>query len=120
MLNIMASGWESIAQLFTVLLIFVFVLIITYLTTRFIGNYQKTQITKGNIQVIETYKITSNKFIQVVKIGEKYMAIAISKENITMLTELNEDSLTLPEQDMMNQEGFKELLERAKNILPKK
>lgn len=120
MLNILASGWESIAQLFTVLLIFIFVLILTYLTTRFIGNYQKSQITKGNIQVIETYKITANKFIQVVKIGEKYMAIAISKENITMLTELSEENLILAEPDAMNQEGFKELLERAKNLLPKK
>ena len=120
--GILLSGWESILQLVTVFIIFIFVLIVTYVTTRWIGNYQKTQLSGSNIQVIETYKVTNNKFLQIVKIGDKYIAIAICKDSITMLTEVDKDAIIVSEiKDSLNvNESFKDLLEKAKQILPKK
>ncbi|MDD3413612.1 MAG: flagellar biosynthetic protein FliO [Lachnospiraceae bacterium] len=120
--GILLSGWESILQLVTVFIIFIFVLIVTYVTTRWIGNFQKTQLSGGNIQVIETYKVTNNKFLQIVKIGDKYIAIAICKDSITMLTEVDKDAIIVSEiKDSLNvNESFKDLLEKAKQILPKK
>lgn len=120
--GILLSGWESILQLVTVFIIFIFVLIVTYVTTRWIGNYQKTQLSNSNIQVIETYKVTNNKFLQIVKMGDKYIAIAICKDSITMLTEIDKDAIIVSEiKDSLNvNDSFKDLLEKAKQILPKK
>ena len=37
----MSSRIEAFAQLLTLLIIFIFVLAVTYYVTRFVGNYQK-------------------------------------------------------------------------------
>ena len=78
--------WESFAQLMTVLIIFLIVLAMTYLTTRWIANYQKEYNINHNIEVIETFKLTTNKYIQIVKAGDKYLVIGICKDSITMLS----------------------------------
>ena len=114
-------GINSFAQFLTVLVIFVGVLALTYFTTRWVASYQKGKMMSGNIRVVETFKITQNKYIQIVQIGEHYYAIAIGKDNITMLGELKEEEIHLSE-DMgaMPKMDFKQLLENAKNMKFKK
>ena len=103
----------SYAQFITVLLIFVVVLGITAVVTRWLANYQKQQSVNENIEVIETTRIANNKYIQIIRAGEKYMVIAVCKDTVTMLGEIPEDSLkaTRPVQNF----GFKELLDKAMN-----
>lgn len=116
-----SNGINSFAQFLTVLIIFVGVLALTYFTTRWVASYQKGKMMSGNIQVLETFKITQNKYIQLVRIGEHYYAIAIGKDNITLLGELNENEIHISEDDgMMPKVDFKQLLENAKNMKFKK
>jgi len=115
------TGMNGIAQFFTVLLIFIGVLLLTYFSTRWIASYQKGKMYSSNISVVETFKITANKYIQIVRIGERLFAIAIGKDEITLLGELKEDELTL--QEVMQTtpgEDFKKILENAKNFKFKK
>lgn len=114
------TGIDVAAQFFTVVIIFIFVLGITAVTTKWIANYQKEKNINNNIEVIEVSKISANKYIEIVKCGEKYLAIAICKDTVTMLCELSEDQLCLEKRDSDNR-GFKEILEKAKavNILEK-
>ena len=67
-----AGGYDSFLDLITVLLIFVFVIAITLFTTKYVANYQKVQNAGKNIEVLETYRISQSKYIQIVKIGAKY------------------------------------------------
>jgi len=114
-------GINSFAQFLTVLIIFVGVLALTYFTTRWVASYQKGKMMSGNIQVIETFKITQNKFIQIVRIGEHYYAIAIGKDTVTMLGELKEEEIHLPDNTgVMPKMDFKQLLENAKSMKLKK
>jgi flagellar protein FliO/FliZ len=83
----------SYAQFITVLLIFVVVLGITAVVTRWLASYQKQQSVNENIEVIETTRIANNKYIQIIRAGEKYMVIAVCKDTVTMLGEIPEDSL---------------------------
>nr|WP_300657182.1 flagellar biosynthetic protein FliO [uncultured Acetatifactor sp.] len=103
----------SYAQFITVLLIFVVVLGITAVVTRWLASYQKQQSVNENIEVIETTRIANNKYIQIIRAGEKYMVIAVCKDTVTMLGEIPEDSLKAmrPVQNF----GFKELLDKAMN-----
>lgn len=105
---------ESLAQFLTALLIFVFVLVITWLTTKYIGNLQKQRMTGTNIEIIETTKITPTKYLQIIRAGEKYLLIAVCKDTVTMLTELPKDSLALENGSVSEQMDFKILLEKAK------
>lgn len=115
------TGINSVAQFFTVLLIFIGVLALTYLSTKWIATYQKGKMFSNNITVIETYKITANKFLQIVKIGGKFFAIAIAKDSVTFLGELSEDDLTLPEVSGESiSPDFSSILEKAKKFKIKK
>lgn len=113
-------GINSIAQFLTVLLIFIGVLALTYFTTRWIASYQKGKMLSGNIHVLETFKITQNKYVQIIRVGEHYYAIAIGKDTVTLLGELKEEEIHISEDTGMPQMDFKQLLENAKNFKLKK
>ena len=81
------------AQLITMLVIFVVVLGVTAWVTRWIANYQKVQGAGGNIEVIETQRIAQNKWIQIIRVGGSYKAVAISKDQVTFLGDLDPDTL---------------------------
>ena len=115
-----SNGINSFAQFLTVLVIFIGVLALTYFTTRWIASYQKGKMMSGNIRVLETFKITQNKYIQIVSVGNHYYAIAVGKDTITLLGELNEDEIQIPEDSGMPGMDFKTLLENAKKMKLKK
>ena len=111
---------ESFTQFLTVILVFVLVLALTYFTTRFVGNYQKARSVAGNFEVIETYRITNGKYLQIVKIGEKYVVIGIGKDNITTICELEAgDIKTAAGQPDKAPEVFRSVLEKARQRLSK-
>lgn len=107
------GGYDSFLDLITVLLIFVFVIAITLFTTKYVANYQKVQNAGKNIEVLETYRISQAKYIQIVRIGKKNVAIAVSKDTVTLLTTLEEDDISFLEVDGEGK-SFKEILASLK------
>lgn len=66
-----------------------------------------------NIKVIETFKITNGKYIQIIQLGKKYYSIGVTKDQITFLTPLDEAQLDLSEEIRNGQKvSFKELLDK--------
>lgn len=104
---------SSVSQLLTVLLIFIFVLVLTYWTTRLAGNYKRQQMSGKNIQVMETVSISASKYLQIIKIGSKYFVIGVSKDTITYLCEINEEELDFSNNNRAG-ESFKSILEKLK------
>lgn len=102
----------SYAQLITVLVIFVLVLGVTAWVTKWMANYQRAQNINANIEIVETVRITANKYIQLVRVGQKYMAIAICKDTVTMLVEVPEEQLKFRDPSLSKM-SFKELLEKT-------
>lgn len=103
----------SFAQLLTVFLIFIFVLALTYWTTRFAGSYKKQQMAGSNIQVMETVAISAGKYLQIIKVGNQYFLIGIAKDSITYLCELNDEELNFAV-GTGSGEAFKIILEKLK------
>jgi flagellar protein FliO/FliZ len=117
MLLTATSPLESIARFVTVLLIFVFVLAITYFTTRFIGGYQKQKMRTGNMEVLDTMRLTQNKYLQIIRAGEKYLLIAVCKDSVTMLCELEKDELADNLSENMQQiPDFQSILDKVKKF----
>ena len=104
---------SSYAQFITVLLMFVLVLGVTAVVTKWLAGYQKQQGVSGNIQVIETSRVSNNKYIQLVRVGDVYLAIAVCKDTITLLGQIPEESLKLGE--TTRDFSFHELLEKVVN-----
>ena len=105
----------SISQLITVILIFAFVLFITVFATKYVGSYQKMQGINRNLEVIETIRVTNNKYLQIVRAANKYIVIGIGKDEITMLTEIDEDELlrVSSEKGGNMKETFSEIISKA-------
>lgn len=114
-----SSRLESIWQLFTVTIIFIIVLGFAYFTTRWISKLQKRQTVNRNIEVVETFKITTNKYIQIIRTGEKYLVIAIAKDTVTMLSEIDKEQLDLLSEQVEQKENFSEILSRIKELKQK-
>ncbi len=119
------SSFGNFLELVGVLIAFVLVLIATYFTTRWIGNYQKVHQTNKNLKVIETLRLTNTKYIQIVQAGTEYLVIAIGKDEIHLLAQLTKEQLTELPQDMsgnsaVTQDNFQDILNKVKEHFPKK
>ena len=79
---------ENILQLTAVVVVFVLVLAGTYYVTKWIAKSGMIQSQSRNIKVIETFKITNGKYIQIIQLGKKYYSIGVTKDQITFLTPL--------------------------------
>ena len=107
---------DSFVQFVTVLLLFLVVLVITYGVTRWISGIQKTQMVGRNMEIVDTMRISSSKYLQIVRAGDKYLVMAVCKDTVTMLAEISKESLVLEDNTRMNgYPGFREILEKIKN-----
>ena len=121
-MNTSSQNSSRVIALGKLLIIFIFVLAVTYYVTRFVGNYQKNKLSGSNINILETMRIANNKYIQIVKIGSRVFAIAVAKDTVSYLCELDEDELIYKESSsgkmLINNDNFKEILEKFKKDKP--
>lgn len=122
---LLTSTGESIFQLLVVLFCFVIVLALTYYTTRWITGYQKSHSFHKNLAVVETLKLTNNKFIQLIQVGkDTYYVIAIGKDEISFLGQVDQEQLkeiSLETEEIPTVKGdFEDILNKVKERLPKK
>lgn len=101
---------DSYVQFITVLLLFVFVLAVTAFVTRWIGGYQKSRSVGANMELIESLRLSNNKYVQIVRIGRKYLAVAVCKDTVTMLSEIPEEDLNFPEESLGSTSTFRDVL----------
>lgn len=101
---------NSYIEFLTILVIFVFVLAVTYVAVRWTAGYQKSKSSGANMEMIETLRLTNSKYIQLLRIGRKYLAVAVCKDTVTMLAEIPEQELCLPEQGGTGTPSFKDVL----------
>ena len=105
------STLSDIAQLFTVLIIFIDVLVISMLCTKWIGNYQKMQASSGNAEVIETVRIAPGKWVQIIRVGSRYKVIAVCKDTVTYLGDVEESDIKTG--DSSEKKTFSEVLSKT-------
>lgn len=108
----MPTTVQNIIELLSLIVIFVIVLVVCYFTTRFVAGRQVVQKRIGNFEVIETFPIAQNKYLQLIKMGTKYIVISVTKDSITYITELNEEEICQMQKNSMTVHGknFKEIL----------
>ncbi len=119
LLAVSGSRIEAFAQLITLVLIFAFVVALTYFATRWVGRFQKEKMSGSNIIVLETMKISSTKYIQIIKIGNKCFAIAVCKDTVTYLCEVCEEDLVYRDNSTrVKSESFRAVLDKFKKDKP--
>lgn len=119
MLLAITTKTDSYIQFMTVLILFVLVLGIAYAVTRWIAKTQQGRVMAGNLEVIETCRITSNKYVQIIRAGDKYLVIAVGKDEIHMLAQLSEDELVLRSNGHSENPDFASVLDRVRKLKDK-
>lgn len=109
------STGNSAWQLVWLVLLLIFILVAAYYTSRFIGGVKLGQMKNSNFQLIDTYRISPNKVMQIVKVGNKFVVIAIGKDTVNLITELDESEITLKESIMIGKPNFKQIFDKLRN-----
>lgn len=119
----LSSTGESLFQLIITLFIFIAVLILTYYSTKWIANYQKAHSFNRNLEVVETLKISTNKYVSIVRAGsDRYIIVGVGKDGLVLLGELKENEiLPVPENNSVNSNtNFQDILKKFGENFPKK
>lgn len=101
-MSVIVVGMSTLASFFKLLLcliVFILILAASYYFTKWYANSGFIRSQSQNIQMVESFSMGPGKQICILRIGEKYIAVALCKEQITFLTQLDEEelSLTVPE-----------------------
>ena len=108
------SSTNNVLELLGLCLLLVIILFAAYYTSKFVGRYKLGQLKDSNISVIEAYRISTNKMLQIVKIGNKYVVIGVSKDNITVITELDESEDWIHEDNEGEKQSFRQILDKIR------
>ena len=89
-----ASGVESVLKLIGLIILCVIIIAASYFTTRFVGKRQSGAGGESNFKSLDIYRINQNKYLQLIAVGTRYFVIAVSKDNVQLIAELDEDDIT--------------------------
>lgn len=106
------STTNSVLELIGLILVLVVVIAACYFTTRFVGSKQSGLQSNSNFKVIDSYRIASGKVLQIVEVGGKYFVIAVSKDNVSFLGEVDPDKLNLAPYAKEQGKNFSEILKK--------
>lgn len=114
------SGFYSLWDVVSLILIFVFVILLAYFATKVVAKYQSNMVyNKNNIRIIESFRVDSTKLILIVQIAGEYYALAYSRDNVTLIDKLNPDEINNLKAENSsksnNKLDFKEILSQIKN-----
>lgn len=118
---LLTSGFSTLASIIKLILLLIVFIGLLAAASWFTKWYAGSAMAKQkfhNVSVIESYPFGSGRTIFILKIGKKYVAVAVAKDAVTVLAELTEEELDLEPQKLPEQgsfhDMFSELVRKAK------
>ena len=103
------STFAGIFKLIFLVIIFIVILVLSYLVTKWYANSGLVKNKTNNIEIKESFQLDPGKTISIVRIGEKYVALAQFKDNVVKLAELTEEELILNREVEISDSSFKDV-----------
>ena len=103
------STFAGIFKLIFLVIIFIVILVLSYLVTKWYANSGLVKNKTNNIEIKESFQLAPGKTISIVRIGEKYVALAQFKDNVVKLAELTEEELILNREVLISDSSFKDV-----------
>jgi len=119
------NWFKMIGQFFFLIVLFVVVLFAAYYVTKLIGTIQYQKYQGNNIKIIETVGISPQKSLQLVKVGNKFYLLAITKDNIVFISENDEKEINISDNihqvpNLKFDSLFKDMIKNVRNSSRKK
>ena len=113
------STFAGIFKLIFLVIIFIVILVLSYLVTKWYANSSLVKNKTNNIEIKESFQLAPGKTISIVRIGEKYVALAQFKDNVVKLAELTEEELILNREVEISDSSFKDVFSNIVKIIKK-
>lgn len=114
LLKLGISTLASTIKLLVLLMFFIALLFGAHFFTKWYGKNSLNASRFSNIQIVEMRQIVPGKSIVIARIGKKLISFVLTKDNASMLTELQEEDLTAEETPVSAAVPFREVLQRLK------
>lgn len=100
----------------SIMILFVLVLFGAYFTTRFLAKHQSNRMKNCHLKIIEAIQVGPGKTVQLMKIGDEFIAIGVTKDKITYLKSIDQEHLDLKSIEEGSQiQPFNHYLEKFRN-----
>ncbi|MCL2204821.1 MAG: flagellar biosynthetic protein FliO [Defluviitaleaceae bacterium] len=107
-----SNFWGSFLPFFYVLIVLALIIGVCWFLLRLTGSVRKRGGTSGNLQLLESIFIASQNAVQLVRAGDKYLVIGVTKERVTLLAELDVSQIKEAEALPPLGTSFSKVLER--------
>lgn len=93
----MGTG-EIVWRLLQVILVTVIVALLAYYSIKIMGLARGRHRVGSNVYVVESIVVGQQSMVQLIKAGDKYLVIGVTKERVTLLSELDESQVKVPDE----------------------
>ena len=104
------SAATDIFKFFSIFIVFIAVIVAAYYFTKWYAKSGFIKRGSNNIEIVETFQMSPGKIVYILKIGQKYVSVVTSKDNVVKLVELSEDDLDFQKAEMIKETSFKEVM----------
>lgn len=95
---ITSSAGDLVWRFLQIILATIFVVLLSYYSIKMFAIARGRQRRKGsNLTIVESIAVGQHSMVQVVRAGDKYLVIGVTKERVTLLSELDSDEVLKPE-----------------------
>ncbi|MCL2617145.1 MAG: flagellar biosynthetic protein FliO [Defluviitaleaceae bacterium] len=106
---------EIVGQIVYFVLVFAAVVALTVVSTKWIAGTRYRRASAGNLQIVESIAVGQQAYLQLVRVGSKYIVIGVSRGNVSFVCEVEESEVTLPEIKMPGESVVLDKFERYLN-----
>lgn len=110
-----ADTLGSVAQIFGMLIAFTVIVAAAYYVSKYFSKYALKTRENSNIKVVETSRVTADKYLQIIEVNGQYFLIGITKTNISLIAEVDADKIKTNLPVETERFSFKEFLDKAKS-----
>lgn len=91
--NNWSNSFSIFGQLFSLVLIFLFVLFLAFFSTKLIASSRFSRKKSSNIFLIDSLSVGYNNHLQIIKVGEQFFLIAMNKDGISLISSLEKENI---------------------------
>jgi flagellar protein FliO/FliZ len=86
---------QGVGQFLYILLLVVLVSVLAYYSTRWIASARFGRLGKRNLEIVESIGVGAQAFVQLIRVGKKYVLVGITRTQVSPLYELSEEDIEL-------------------------
>ncbi len=104
-INEYSNSLSSMGQLLYSIFVFILMIAFIFWASKFLRNKNLGFVKSQNLDIVDKISLGVGNSIAILRCGESYVLVSITKDRIEFLKDLNKDELTFVEKEVTTQSG---------------